>query len=153
MSKFTWTQDKIDELTRLWGAGYTGSQIRLLLKAPTRNVVMGKIHRLGMQRRLPPKVRPAIELDFIEPEPDPEPVSPPATDTPPPPTPELTTVVEAFSRLPAKGCRWPYGHPSTAKFAFCGAEKDTLGPYCEHHHKVAYRPAPKPERTRKHARA
>lgn len=49
--KHEWTPDRVEELKRLWSLGYTGSQIMRLMDIPTRNIIMGKIHRLGIQRK------------------------------------------------------------------------------------------------------
>ncbi|MFI5018063.1 MAG: GcrA family cell cycle regulator, partial [Dongiales bacterium] len=49
-----WTNDRIDELRRLWGQGQTASRIAELLGGVTRNAVIGKAHRLGLRGRPSP---------------------------------------------------------------------------------------------------
>src|SRR5258707_3039142 len=49
-----WTNDRIDELRRLWGQGQTASRIADLLGGITRNAVIGKAHRLGLRGRPSP---------------------------------------------------------------------------------------------------
>lgn len=44
----TWTQDRVDNLTRLWGEGFSCAQIAGDLGGVSRNAVIGKIHRLGL---------------------------------------------------------------------------------------------------------
>src|SRR5262245_10706086 len=50
-----WTDDKVEQLRRLWSAGYSATQIaRELRIGVTRMSVLGKVHRL----RLPPRKEP-----------------------------------------------------------------------------------------------
>src|SRR5215468_1152865 len=49
-----WTNERIDELRRLWGQGQTASRIADLLGGVTRNAVIGKAHRLGLRGRPSP---------------------------------------------------------------------------------------------------
>lgn len=46
-----WTADRIERLKKLYAAGMTGSQIAADLGGVTRNAVIGKIHRLGLELR------------------------------------------------------------------------------------------------------
>ena len=41
-----WTEERVELLQRLWGQGYSASQIANQLQGVTRNAVIGKIHRL-----------------------------------------------------------------------------------------------------------
>src|SRR5690349_23076687 len=68
----SWTDERIDRLKELWSQGMTASQIADALGGVSRNAVIGKAHRLGLQSR-PSPVRSADAAD--------EPVAPP----PPPP--------------------------------------------------------------------
>jgi len=45
-----WTEDKIDELTKLWHRGRTAGQIAEVMGI-SRNAVLGKAHRLGLTGR------------------------------------------------------------------------------------------------------
>ncbi len=49
----TWTDERIDQLTELWGAGQSASQIGKALGL-SKNAVIGKAHRL----KLPPRPSP-----------------------------------------------------------------------------------------------
>ncbi len=76
---------RIDTLRRMWEGGSTASQIAEELGGVSRNAVIGKAHRLGLQSR-PSPVK-ANEPDAAKPvaaaaPPAPKPVSPP-----PPPLP------------------------------------------------------------------
>jgi GcrA cell cycle regulator len=53
----SWTDERIDRLKALWTQGMTASQIADELGAVSRNAVIGKAHRLGLQSR-PSPVKP-----------------------------------------------------------------------------------------------
>ena len=48
---FNWTDERIKRLKQLWDEGYSGTYIAIELGAPSRNSCIGKIHRLGLQKR------------------------------------------------------------------------------------------------------
>jgi len=50
----SWTDERIDQLRRLWGQGMTASQIAEDLGGVSRNAVIGKAHRLGLDARPSP---------------------------------------------------------------------------------------------------
>ena len=49
-----WTDERIEQLRKLWEAGNTASQIAEELGGVSRNAVIGKAHRLGLQSRPSP---------------------------------------------------------------------------------------------------
>jgi GcrA cell cycle regulator len=53
----SWTDERIDQLKQLWTNGMTASQIADELGGVSRNAVIGKAHRLGLQSR-PSPVKP-----------------------------------------------------------------------------------------------
>ena len=53
----SWTDERIDRLKELWSKGMTASQIADELGSVSRNAVIGKAHRLGLQSR-PSPVKP-----------------------------------------------------------------------------------------------
>ena len=53
----SWTDERIEALRQMWEAGQTASQIAEALGGVSRNAVIGKAHRLGLQSR-PSPVRP-----------------------------------------------------------------------------------------------
>ena len=53
----SWTDERIERLKELWSKGMTASQIAEELGAVSRNAVIGKAHRLGLQSR-PSPVKP-----------------------------------------------------------------------------------------------
>ena len=50
----SWTDERIDTLRKLWEGGNTASQIAEELGGVSRNAVIGKAHRLGLQSRPSP---------------------------------------------------------------------------------------------------
>jgi GcrA cell cycle regulator len=72
----SWTDERIDRLKELWTQGMTASQIADELGGVSRNAVIGKAHRLGLQSR-PSPVKPNEEQGEspFEPEARPEPVA------------------------------------------------------------------------------
>lgn len=73
----SWTDERIDLLKAMWELGLTASEIASSLGGVTRNAVIGKAHRLGLQAR-PSPVKPneAEPAQIAEPaaKPAPEPV-------------------------------------------------------------------------------
>jgi GcrA cell cycle regulator len=102
----SWTDERIDRLKELWTKGMTASQIADELGGVSRNAVIGKAHRLGLQSRpspvkpnepvaAKPKAKPApspAPASAARPEPAPAPrPSPnaaPQTGAAPPPAPK-----------------------------------------------------------------
>ena len=85
----SWTEERIDKLTRMWEGGSTASQIAEELGGVSRNAVIGKAHRLGLKSR-PSPVKAAERAE--EPAPAPRPVR--AAPPPPPPPPPVAAPVE-----------------------------------------------------------
>ncbi len=64
----SWTDERIDRLKELWSQGVTASQIADELGGVSRNAVIGKAHRLGLQSRPSP-----VKANEPEPAPAPKP--------------------------------------------------------------------------------
>jgi len=90
-----WTDERIDKLRSLWGQGQTASQIADELGGVSRNAVIGKAHRLGLESRPSPvkgnepAATPVVEAAPAPVEPMPpaaarEPVAPPRFEAPKP---------------------------------------------------------------------
>lgn len=75
----SWTDERIDTLKTMWEAGQTASQIAEALGGVSRNAVIGKAHRLGLQSR-PSPVTTKEEARAAEP----APVAAPAAAAPAP---------------------------------------------------------------------
>jgi GcrA cell cycle regulator len=58
----SWTEERIERLKKMWHEGATASQIADELGGVSRNAVIGKAHRLGLEQR-PSPVKPGEEKD------------------------------------------------------------------------------------------
>ncbi|MGR6329673.1 GcrA family cell cycle regulator [Sphingomonas sp. XXL09] len=86
----SWTDERIDTLKTMWEAGQTASQIADALGGVSRNAVIGKAHRLGLQSR-PSPVKPNEPEAKAASEPVAAVAAPPA---PPAPEPEVEAAAE-----------------------------------------------------------
>src|SRR5689334_17868621 len=57
----SWTEERIERLKKMWHDGATASQIADELGGVSRNAVIGKAHRLGLEQR-PSPVKPGEEV-------------------------------------------------------------------------------------------
>jgi GcrA cell cycle regulator len=64
----SWTEERIERLKTMWHDGATASQIAEDLGGVSRNAVIGKAHRLGLEQR-PSPVKPGEEKDVKKPAP------------------------------------------------------------------------------------
>jgi len=156
-----WTEDRIAVLKAGWEGGMTASQIAEKLgEGVTRNAVIGKAHRLGLESR-PSPVKAGEDT--------PAPAKPAASVAPPPQTastaaPSAAPATAAPAAAPAiakpvtakrpartgkaarvslldlneRICKWPIGHPDDADFHFCGKLVQPTFPYCSEHCLLAY---------------
>jgi len=158
---FTWTDERVDYLRKLWADGLSASQIAKELGGVTRNAVIGKVHRLGLsgrakgpsQARMPGQKRAARSSSYA-------PRAPrngsrmngdgrirgqasgsraalyaaqEVIEAPEPIRIELTELTD-------RTCKWPYGDPVTPEFFFCGHEVNSGSPYCRYHARLAFQP-------------
>jgi len=73
----SWTDERIEQLRKMWEGGSTASQIAEELGGVSRNAVIGKAHRLGLQSR-PSPVKPGEGNDGGERSETPKPAAAPA---------------------------------------------------------------------------
>jgi GcrA cell cycle regulator len=64
----SWTEERIERLKKMWHDGATASQIAEELGGVSRNAVIGKAHRLGLEQR-PSPVKPGEEKEPKKPAP------------------------------------------------------------------------------------
>lgn len=159
----SWSEAQIDSLKKLWSEGHSASQIAIELgQGITRNSVIGKVHRLKLakrkatyraepksKKRLARRERPAIAVKRV-----PQAKRPMLIHRPnerefvSAPLPKAEDVfIPLDQRIGVMGltehtCKWPIGDPCEPDFHFCGQHKERTGPYCEHHSKRAFVPAP-----------
>ncbi len=138
MTVLTWSDDRVEQLKKLWEGGLSASQIAAELGNVTRNAVIGKVHRLGLSGRAKSpssaaprqrKARPAQQMMRVsrpvsrgntalahafEVEMEPDPI---AYDNVVPMSQRLSLL-----ELNEATCHWPIGDPSSSEFFFCGGK-------------------------------
>src|SRR5438477_4942080 len=92
----SWTDERIERLKKMWHDGATASQIADELGGVSRNAVIGKAHRLGLEQR-PSPVKPGEEKEAKKAAPAPT----AATPKPAPKTEAPTAVPAAQPAAPA----------------------------------------------------
>ena len=137
-----WDENNVTKLRELWDQGLPTAQIGKLLGF-TKNAVVGKAHRIGLERRPSPIRRTAVKPDRKKAR---SPVMPKlnfeskqeiqsasnnnSTFQP--------VVKNLFIKTDKRGCEWPMGHPDESDFHFCEKERFEDKPYCLQHCAVAY---------------
>jgi GcrA cell cycle regulator len=153
-----WTTVRTEDLKRMWETGYSASHIAIALgNFCSRSAVLGKVHRLGLQKRrdafqVPPRPKAVIDEDRrltqifrrqekarrqrerreaipFEAQPALEPVP-------------LESRPCSLLDLTRETCRFPIGDPGDPDFHFCGSQPLGGLPYCTHHDRLAHKPAP-----------
>ena len=144
MTVLTWSDDRVEQLKKLWESGLSASQIAAELGNVTRNAVIGKVHRLGLSGRAKSpssaaprqrKARPAQQMMRVarplsrgntalahafETEMEPDPV---AFDNVVPMSQRLTLL-----ELNEATCHWPVGDPSSPEFSSAAARRSPACP-------------------------
>jgi len=148
----SWTDERVTMLRDLWAKGLSASQIAVQLGGVTRNAVIGKAHRLGLESRPSPirgngtgsrrrnrAIDRALEAKALrgtmaDEEIGGEKVVPAGgsrvDETPIPPLARRAGEVSE--------CLWPIGDPGDEDFGFCQSETVPGRPYCAEHCAVAY---------------
>ncbi len=161
MTVLTWSDDRVEQLKKLWEAGLSASQIAAELGNVTRNAVIGKVHRLGLSGRAKSpssaaprqrKARPAQQMmrvarpmargntalaQAFEVEAEPDPI---AYDNMVPMSQRPVAARTQRSHLPLAGRRSL--EPGLLLLRRQGAWPAL--PYCAHHSRIAYQPASRP---------
>ena len=145
-----WNEERTAALTKMWLDGMSASQVARQLGGVSRNAVIGKVHRLGLDSRQTPSRprslggRPAgssrsatalVQAHRSATAPTvvtirPATVAPVSVDMKP---------TASLLNLGGHACRWPIGDPSTSDFGFCGRERSGAGSYCSDHAQVSLR--------------
>ena len=160
----SWTDERVERLSKLWMEGRSASRIAAELgNGVSRNAVIGKIHRLGLSARNPVAagLEPGREKPKVVAKTEPRvtaPSEPAAVSAPKPFGAALSEVVIPLSdrvtimELRETMCRWPLGDPTSAEFRFCGCRAATNLPYCSAHARVAFQPIAERRRVERVAR-
>ncbi len=169
-----WTDERrVRLLKKYWAQGLSASQIASRLGGVTRNAVIGKAHRLGLEThtttvrkpmarrqakgapgKKPGRIVGRMYQDFamppakrdVEPKPEAEPDPAPIEELVIPASQRVTVAI-----LKDHMCRWPVGDPREEDFHFCGAKRKPGLPYCERHARIAYQPLQSRRRDRRAA--
>ncbi|MCY1672151.1 GcrA cell cycle regulator [Novosphingobium sp. SL115] len=105
----SWTEERIEKLTKMWEGGSTASQIAEELGGVSRNAVIGKAHRLGLKARPSPVKANDKTAEGASAAPAPAPkVAKPA---PPAPEPKIAAPRPAPTPPPAPAPRAPAPEP------------------------------------------
>ena len=138
-----WDDNNVSKLRELWDQGLPTAQIGKLLGF-TKNAVVGKAHRIGLERRPSPIRRTAVKPDRkkarspIIPKLNFEVKKDEVKENPVHQQTFQPLVKNLFTKSVKRGCEWPEGHPDESDFKFCGKERFEDKPYCIDHCAIAY---------------
>jgi GcrA cell cycle regulator len=118
-----WTDERLDELKKLWAEGWSISQIGEALGV-SRNAIAGKAHRMGLPKRPSPISKSKTEKAKAESDKEEQ-------DLP------LRLELRQLEWSRSKCC-WPTGDPKKNGFVFCGDTVVPGKPYCLLHCQEAY---------------
>jgi hypothetical protein len=137
--KTVWNPENIELLKRLWSEGLSATQIAMQIPRATRNGVIGKKHRLGLENRKqapsqnPIRIKAKKERSMPEFKPAP---------LPPPPEPPKGDLIP-FMKAGATTCRSVEGYGEDSKgrklAMFCPNPKDFEASFCAYHQNIYYR--------------
>ena len=139
----SWDDNNVARLRELWDQGLPTAQIGKLLGF-TKNAVVGKAHRIGLERRPSPIRRTTAKPDRKKAR---SPIIPKLNfETVKDEVKEIPNIQQIFqpsakNLVPnhiKRGCEWPDGHPDESDFNFCGQERYEDKPYCPDHCAIAY---------------
>lgn len=143
----SWTEGRCEQLKALWDEGHSASQIGRVM-GMTRNSVIGKVHRLGLDGRAKAPPRPAYPRGVWR---RPRVAEPPLTP------PQIAALIDGDPPLTddpfgPHGCRWVIGDPGEivkggGSVRFCQRDKHrsrengVLSMWCKGHHALVYKRA------------
>ena len=138
----SWNQQKVDDLKKLWNEGVATSRIGEQLGF-TKNAVIGKAFRLGLERRQNSRKKTAQSQSVSSVTMYRETNVPGHSQITP--KREVTRKREKFSFKKSivgtgsfKSYQWPIGDPLEEGFHYCGGQNIPTKPYCIEHYKKAY---------------
>lgn len=145
-----WTPERTERLIALTMAGYSGSAIANDLGV-SRNSVIGKVHRLGMQIGNSKNAKGHIStgkpqkpvLTSSNKYRKPKVKSKPVFEKAPIPQQRAEDIArKSFSELSENDCRFPVNHPKDSDFGFCGLPQIPGSSYCAAHHARCWQSVP-----------
>jgi GcrA cell cycle regulator len=117
--QMSWTEERIDRLKKMWAEGATASQIADELGGVSRNAVIGKAHRLGLEQR-PSPVKPGEEKDAKKPA--------PTAAAPPKPTAKAEAPKAVGSAAPSAQASPMTAQPATSHRPATEIQYRSIGP-------------------------
>ncbi|MBP5344070.1 MAG: global cell cycle regulator GcrA-like protein [Alphaproteobacteria bacterium] len=114
-----WTDEKVNNLKKLWAKGTSTAEIARRLGL-SKNSIIGKVHRLNLDTRPSPLKK---KKNVVAPQ---KAVSHPKK--------HKISILD----LKLNTCRWPIGEPTDPDFHFCGENTVVGKPYCAKHCILAY---------------
>jgi GcrA cell cycle regulator len=139
-AKSPWTKEKDAELRKLWEVdGLSARGIADAMGDVSRNAVIGRLHRLGInERTVVPARREKAKREHIESRLYFEPLRPPSASSAATsgPTSSLAPLVHSILYLSPEHCRYPYD--GDEGFRLCGRERKDGSPYCAYHHRLCH---------------
>lgn len=141
-SSTQWTEERTERLKKLWQQGFSAGLIAREFRT-TRNAVIGKIQRLGLDWR--PETQLSLGNRGKRAKPSPQKPAPrPAqllkTEQQVSSKPFVPFRLRLIDLQPGQ-CRWPEGD---GPFWFCGARQARNSSYCEEHTRRSFSGVPKP---------
>ena len=141
--RMPWNDENVSRLRKLWDQGLPTAQIGKLLGF-TKNAVVGKAHRIGLERRPSPIRRTAVKPDRKKAR---SPIMPKLNfendedqkhENLNGSTNFQTVLRNPFGSHQKRSCEWPIGHPEEQSFHFCCKKRFDNKPYCLEHCAIAY---------------
>lgn len=132
----SWTDEKIEDLKKLWAKGLSTAEIGRELGV-SKNAVVGKSHRLGLKPRPSPISGKPAETTAANGT-APAAAAPAKTKAVKPAKPKASEKIGDIIDLGPQMCRWPFNDPGDEDFHFCGRQVAPSKPYCPEHCAVAY---------------
>ena len=107
----SWTEERIERLKAMWTKGATASQIAEELGGVSRNAVIGKAHRLGLESRPSPVKAGEEKEKKAKPTPAPKAAKPAAAPKAAPAEPKLASAETPRTATPAASVAQPQRQP------------------------------------------
>lgn len=159
---FRWTDTAVETLKRNWMDGHTATDIAKLMGGVSRSAVLGKVHRLKLDRgksniQFRTKPGPKSRPEVAKPRRRNRALKPtalqaalaalPAMATEAPIAPDANDIARVSSNdLEPHHCRWPCGEVTNLDApVYCGEPKLGIYPYCPEHARRAYAATSGPE--------
>ena len=137
----SWNQQKVEDLKKLWNDGVATSRIGEQLGF-TKNAVIGKAFRLGLERRQNSRKK-ISQPDSFSPTTLYRQTSSSSSSISVKKEPIRRREKFSFKKSIVgtgnfRSCQWPIGDPLEEGFHYCGGQNIPTKPYCIEHFKKAY---------------